>query len=1311
MMPRPAFRLLARLGFLLTAFSAPVSAASERGLPLIKAYSRLDHKAHTSFHAPFLSSDGLYYAGNQLALMEFDGRTWRILKIPLTYTRALAPDAAGNIYVGDEEQLGFVTRPGNGDAVFRSLLDRVPADAKPFGFVRDVVVWRRDVFFATDKNILRYQPASDSFHVFPLDGTFRNRLSAIGDRLVLHRRGEGLYVFEAEAWKSLSRDPLLAATGGGFVINGETSAPSDLVVGLSGHGLFRLQSDGALHAWPTGADAILARTQLLTALRLHDGAIAIGTESEGLVVVGSDGRLERHLNRDSGLPHATVFALAEDRDGGLWVSTNSGPARVQWRSAATWFDHLHSGITDAAAADFARHRGTFYYLSADGLYRLIPSDDPARAARFERDPHVGVQVRLTSLLSHPGGLLLASASGLQRLTPDGLELLTAVRDGLKCLAASPSQPSRIYFATDRGVGTGRFNEDGSWSYEGKIPGLAGECEDVVEDAGGVLWVSTVNHGVYRVTRPAGSTDWKTCDAKLLTTADGLPEGHSLIFLWQTGLGLHFDTAHGLYRFDAAAARFQADAALTAWEPRPMVLNPVANGAPGELWTNGLLTDYKTKEVPYPLLRLRQWPDGSVDPFPVPNEIHALFAGSGARRIFWEPGENGSGVVWAKSELGLVRLEVERLASPRTAAAPLIRDIQAEGRPVNLPDGPLGHLTFRFSPEPITITFASGRFDPPEFERFQTRLLGFNDAWSAPTRRNDVSFTNLERGPFTFEVRAVDPRGQPGPATSLSLYVTPPWHRSNLAYAIYVLATGGAVFGFVRHRLQRATREQARLEQLVAQRTAALDAANKAKSMFLANMSHELRTPLNGVIGYAQVLMKSPDLSNRDRERLSIVQSSGEHLLRMINEVLDFSKIEAGKLDLRLAPFHLPQLLRDIANALEPRAAQKGLHFTLETASDLPVNVIGDAQKLRQVLDNLLSNAVKFTASGSVTLRVSTVQPRPTQPSGSNSQLSTLNSQLAPLNSQLPPPGSQLLSFTVADTGVGISTRDQAALFQPFHQPVDGRPPEPGTGLGLAITKRLVELMHGTLAFESSPNSGSTFSVSLPLEVLATEIVPAPPALHGPIGYTGPRRRLLVVDDVAVNRSVLIDLLAPLGFEMTAADSGEKALALLPDVRPHLVFLDLRMPGMDGLELAQRLRQAADRDRRPVLIAMSASVLSFSREKALEAGCDDFLPKPFRESELIAKLAMHLHVQWRRGDTAQPFPTTTSRSSATIAELEPLLETAKRGEIRSVREQIATLREQHPSDPHLLELETLARSYEMEKLRTQLAHFISAWTPS
>jgi signal transduction histidine kinase/DNA-binding NarL/FixJ family response regulator len=1282
---RPGPRLCLLAAALLATLAA--AGASELGRPLVRVYPRQEHKAHAQFHAPFQSPEGLMYFGNQLAVMEYDGRTWRVLKLPLPYTRALAAGPGGDLYVGDEEQLGVLARPDSGEPRYTSLLDRVPAAAKPFGFVRDIRLWQGDLFFATDRSLLRYRERDRSFRVWPLVGEARNRLFAAGHRLLLHRQGDALYEFNGEALTRLGTAPELSRPGSSFIL---PAADNRLLLGLADQGLFSLAPDGTLAPWRTEADSILRRTSVLTAIRLHDGALAIGTVAEGVIILEAGGRLLRHLTRETGLPHATAFALCEDREGGLWVGTNNAPARVLWRSAATVFDHTTGGITDARATDIKRHGGMLHYLSNDGLYRLVPSTDPRLPARFERDPRVDVQTRLSSLLSHPtGGLLLGGGRGLQRLGPGGLEVLAARADGLMGLSLAKSDTARVFFAHPRGVGTGVFGADGAWRDEGDLPGVDADCHDVFEEADGTLWISTTSKGVIRAARPTAATDWR---APLLTrygTEAGLPEGHGSIYLWDTSLGILFDTARGIYRFDRGAGRFVLYRELTAFDARPLVLNPVARGAPGELWTNGLSTDIKTKEAPYPLLHLRARADGTVAAASPPPEIQDFFSPGAPYRIAWEAGAEGQpGVVWAKGDQGLLRIDLARFAQSKLAVAPLIRGISAGGRDLVFPRDNPGRLTLEHSHEPMSISWVSGLFRRLESERFQTRLVGFNDNWSAPTLRNDIAFTNLEGGPFRFEVRSVDRQGQPGPAAGFTFAVTPPWPRSPLAYAAYLLLGLAAVTGFVRWRLRAGERERQRLERVVAERTAELrvakeaaDDASRAKSTFLANMSHELRTPLNGVIGYAQVLMKDPDLTVRHRERLRIVQTSGEHLLRMINEVLDFSKIEAGKMELATAPFHLPQLLRDVAAALNERARQKQLDFVFLPAPELPDIVLGDSLKLRQVLDNLLGNAFKFTAAGTVRLTV----------------------ELA---------ANEHVTFSVADTGVGLSAADQAKLFQPFQQASDGRPPEPGTGLGLAISQRMVSLMGGRLEVESQPGQGSRFFFTVPLPVITANAATSRSTASIITGYHGRRRRLLVVDDVATNRHVLRDLLTPLGFEISEAAGGAEALALLDGVRPDLVFLDLRMPGIDGLELTRRLRAREGGDRLKI-VAMSASVLSFNRADAFAAGCDDFLPKPFREDDLLARLGLALHLEWigdsTRSASATPFPAAPAKSGA--AGLEPallreLLAAAQRGEIATIRRRLEALQ----GDPFADSLLSLARSYRMELLREALERAVAEIPP-
>ena len=395
-----------------------------------------------------------------------------------------------------------------------------------------------------------------------------------------------------------------------------------------------------------------------------------------------------------------------------------------------------------------------------------------------------------------------------------------------------------------------------------------------------------------------------------------------------------------------------------------------------------------------------------------------------------------------------------------------------------------------------------------------------------------------------------------------------------------------------------------LEELVKERTEQLaeakaraEAANREKSRFLATMSHELRTPLNAVLGFSRLLRRGPDVMPRQQEALDIIVRSGEHLLNLINNVLDMAKIESGSVVLEESEVDLHQLLHEIQSLMGVGAVEKGLQFTLEGASDLPRFVAVDAGKLRQVLLNLVGNAIKYTDSGGVKLRA------------------RLSRRDAPERAQV--------RFEVEDSGPGISQPDCQRIFSPFVQGSQASA-QAGTGLGLAICKQYVELMGGQIGIASEPGKGSVFYFSIPVSALPSVAEPEEPKRGRILGLAEgqPRYRLLIVEDQAENRLLLRRLLDPLGFELSEAVNGKEAVALFEQLRPDLIWMDVRMPVMDGSEAARRIRATrAGADTK--IIALTAHALEEERSAIMAAGCDDFVRKPFREQEIFDALARHL----------------------------------------------------------------------------------------
>ncbi len=381
---------------------------------------------------------------------------------------------------------------------------------------------------------------------------------------------------------------------------------------------------------------------------------------------------------------------------------------------------------------------------------------------------------------------------------------------------------------------------------------------------------------------------------------------------------------------------------------------------------------------------------------------------------------------------------------------------------------------------------------------------------------------------------------------------------------------------------------------------AADAANQAKSVFLANMSHELRTPLNAILGFSEMLARDRSASSEQKDKLNIINRSGGHLLSMINDILDLSKIEAGKITLEPQAFDLPGLLTDIREMFRSSVDSKNLTFDLGIEPDTARFAMADANKLRQILINLLGNAVKFTKQGGVRVRARSCSQD----------------------------GRLWLELTVKDSGPGIPPEDLHTIFDPFVQ-TGAKADVKGTGLGLTITRSFVELMGGSIEVESALGKGTLFHVTLPLEHAQAEAVAttkvSAPAVSG-LAEGQPEWRILVVEDAPETRLLVTSLLSQAGFTVQEAENGAQAVTIFEQWHPHFIWMDIRMPVMDGLEATRRIK-ATKAGKSTVIAALTAHALEEEKEVILAAGCDDFVCKPFREREIFEVMGKHLDLRY------------------------------------------------------------------------------------
>lgn len=467
----------------------------------------------------------------------------------------------------------------------------------------------------------------------------------------------------------------------------------------------------------------------------------------------------------------------------------------------------------------------------------------------------------------------------------------------------------------------------------------------------------------------------------------------------------------------------------------------------------------------------------------------------------------------------------------------------------------------------------------------------------------------------------------------------------------------------KHTAEELEQHRNHLENLVKKRTAELEfaklsaeSANRAKSAFLANMSHELRTPLNAILGFAQLMERDPELNETHKSELQTINRSGRHLLTLINDVLDISRIEAGSTVINNEIFDFIETITTITDMIKVRAAAKELEFIVEDNGILPHFVRGDEHHLRQVLINLLGNAVKYTLQGHILLR------------------------LTPIDDHI--------RFEVSDTGIGIAAHELENIFQAFYQTEAGIAKADGTGLGLSISRELVHLMGGEITVESTPGQGSTFAVTLLLPESSTAALVSP--YDEQVLRLAPEQqdfRVLVAEDNADNRELIMRLLESVGFTVKTVNNGQEAVEEFKTWHPHFIWMDMRMPVMDGYAATKAIR-ALPAGQDVKIVALTASAFKEDRKAILDAGCDDMLTKPLEQNALIGIMGkmLNLEYEYKQAAAISPSPKCSfldlsSLNTELLGEIYQAAEILDLEALTSIAEKIKST---HPDQAHIIE---------------------------
>lgn len=1217
--------------------------AEAAGFKFYRNYPFQEYEHQPQNWAITQAESGLIYVANNGGVLEYDGSNWRTIKAPgYDPVRSLVIDQNGTIFIGGQNQLGTLQPDEKGSLQFQSLVHLIPDDQKDFSFVWETFTIDKYIYFYTKQFLFRYDPVKEE--MITTRHNYKSFLSD-GRRLLARSNTSGLEEVKLiennhlETTRLPGSEPFANLTTYMII----PFAQQNILIATSENGLY-LNNGEQTVPFVTDVDELLKKYKFSCGCRLKSGDIALGTIEGGLLIINSQGQLLYSFDKTLGLLNNNIKDIYEDREGNLWLCLNNGITKIEYHSPFSFFDERAN--LPGMVFSVVRHQGKLYAGTENGLFVL-------ESSKLFR-PIPGISSNCWSLVSTNDDLLAASSNGVFEVKEDKCIPITSDRS--QVLLASQRFPNHLWCGTSNGLKILK-KENNHWQEELQLPHLDQGIINIQEEKNSNLWLVTSADKVLKINFPGDN--FSTPVITGFTSAQGLPPGR--VHIGFAADHMIFATENGLFQFDHNQQQFIPD---------PVAGDDFKGGDSG-----------KSVFRIYPDLANNIWLHSDSSNF------QALYQKGGGYRIYHEPFRRLSTIqvnfiypdpnqkeTWFARLDGLYCYNSSSLKDYENKYQTLIRQVLVNknelynDQKINLENFKQSIPNLEYENRNLQFNVAATFFTNESATQYSYWMEGYDKDWSPWTKNNEVNYTNLDAGDYTFHVRAKNTYDYNGQEDIYQFRILSPWYQTPLAYILY--GAGLFLLGFLSIKLRsvKLERDKKKLEKIIEERTKEIREKNiqlelqtdqlqdqseklrdqseklkemdKVKSRFFANISHEFRTPLTLIMSPLEEMI-GEKLYKKDKMKLTLMLQNSQHLLALVNQLLDLARFESGKMKLQASYRNIISFIKGIMACFDVLAQKNYLHLELKT-NEPDIWIYFDAQKIEELMNNLIMNAIKFTPPGGhITISISREQP--THPHDEKNN-----------------PGFVLIS--VRDTGQGIAKEKLPNIFDRFYQAdIPAGKNQKGTGLGLALTREIVKLHHGKIDVRSQEGIETEFTVRLPLgqaHLSISEITPLPAneysfktqekenqtweqieieepdrdeevenkkSLPGYQGNennltkdeTGEKHIILVVEDHDAMRNHIREALLPY-YTVIEAGDGKDGLAKAKEIIPDLIVSDIMMPGLDGKELCRVLKKEVKTSHIPIIL-LTARASEDDIIQGLEIGADDYITKPFNTQMLLSRI--------------------------------------------------------------------------------------------